>query len=829
MDYRLDDLGWYQFERLCQSLLRVAHGANLQTWGGSHDQGREAYSTSDLRYPSDKIEQGPFVFQVKFVSGANAAGARPRSALLGACRSEAGDIAKRLERGLWDEEPRFYTLMTNVPLTPSLREDVEEIFSLVIPESIVLQMGGAEICAELDNRPAVRNSYPQVLGLRDLQQLIARAVSADVVTRSDFATSLAMELSRVFVPTSAYSRTLKILDKYSFAVLLGPPEMGKTAIARLIGLTRYLNDWEVFDCRGPDDLFAVYQSDRPQFFIADDAFGSTEYRSNLATEWAADLERILARMDKTHVLVWTTRPGPLNQGLRQLNFPGASGDFQPKEVLVDASRLSVPEKAQILYRHTKAASGGAQMNALIKSTASDVINSPHFTPLRIGLLVKSLTGSDMMQQLEGAREEAVKDAIDSVLEQRTPAMMTAIESLSDEHRAILISMLGFSGRIQLDALESSCRTLMGRPFQRSFLSVLEDMQDHFIVIVRANPLVRSAWADWVHPSMRDCCIEFLRTHDADRALFLSTASTEAIVLALSSAGGSEGRLEAPLVVSEHDWATLSSRVAELAESASIQSHVNLLSALLASFLLAPSNGVNEFRVRRQALASNLLARISATWDRLGVGLTVRVVETYYDLAARCDYSGPFPDLTESWTRRRNGVMWGNADYVDEFEMALTWYAFLERIQPELITRTDEDAVRGGEATFGSLADAQFTAIRIRVESLEHLDPEEVETFEEDLGDGELIEGVGPAEPSSIEEDELTWLESVANLLKNVPNFIVVGTDVSEWQDEMEAHLDTRDERKARYELFRTGDPDDTYDRGVTDGGGFNVSAFFSDL
>jgi hypothetical protein len=98
--YNLDELGWYQFEQLCQALLRAAHGAELEAWGGSHDTGKDAYAEGTLRYPDGRIEQqGPFIFQVKFVSNANAIGSNPRAALLAAINRESARIAQRLDDG----------------------------------------------------------------------------------------------------------------------------------------------------------------------------------------------------------------------------------------------------------------------------------------------------------------------------------------------------------------------------------------------------------------------------------------------------------------------------------------------------------------------------------------------------------------------------------------------------------------------------------------------------------------------------------------------------------------------------------------------------------
>ena len=106
MDYNLDSLGWYQFERLCQALLKIRLGSNLEAWGGNRDIGRDAYSEIALRYPDpETLSDGPFVFQAKFVSNANAAGARPRAALVSAVRAECRRIVERHRT-----HPKWYVL-----------------------------------------------------------------------------------------------------------------------------------------------------------------------------------------------------------------------------------------------------------------------------------------------------------------------------------------------------------------------------------------------------------------------------------------------------------------------------------------------------------------------------------------------------------------------------------------------------------------------------------------------------------------------------------------------------------------------------------------------
>src|SRR5512132_2326693 len=103
-DYLLDNLGWFQFERLCQSLLRSDLGLGIELWGGSGDFGRDAYADGPLEFPMQgAATSGPFIFQAKFVQGANAAGSKPKDALLKAARSEATRIKKRRDDGAWVE------------------------------------------------------------------------------------------------------------------------------------------------------------------------------------------------------------------------------------------------------------------------------------------------------------------------------------------------------------------------------------------------------------------------------------------------------------------------------------------------------------------------------------------------------------------------------------------------------------------------------------------------------------------------------------------------------------------------------------------------------
>lgn len=61
--YRLDELGWAQFEWLTQSLLKLKLGLAVEAWGGHSDHGCDAWSAGPLYFPLPNTQEaGPSSF-----------------------------------------------------------------------------------------------------------------------------------------------------------------------------------------------------------------------------------------------------------------------------------------------------------------------------------------------------------------------------------------------------------------------------------------------------------------------------------------------------------------------------------------------------------------------------------------------------------------------------------------------------------------------------------------------------------------------------------------------------------------------------------------------
>ena len=450
LTYALDRLGWLQFQQLCAHVLELDAGVPPGAWEGDADQ---------CRFVSVEDGLGPPLL-----------GSRLRLRVLVQCawvRPESPPSLVMLLEQLVAEHPdelrglRSYVLMANG----------EAVGDRPSPETSGLGVeviDTARLSARIDARPELRLAMPSLLGLRDLDPLIPEAVRR----RSTLDRTEARRLAGVFVPTRAYARAVRTLEAHRFAVLTGPPEMGKTAIARMISLAKMTDGWQVHECTSPDDLLGVCDPLARQVFIADDAFGSTEYRADSAERWALAMERLLAVLDDRHWLIWTSRPAPLHTALHRLHQERGAERFPaPARVLVDASILDAEEKVLILFRHVRAAELPDATRRALRTFGPEIVENPTFTPERIRRLVLRLARGD----------RDVPGAADAELTTPTEAMATSFGALGDEHRDLLVALLDTApGPVPERELVSALRRHHDGSLSRPPLHLVDRLADHFL-------------------------------------------------------------------------------------------------------------------------------------------------------------------------------------------------------------------------------------------------------------------------------------------------------------------------------------------------------------
>jgi hypothetical protein len=348
-------------------------------------------------------------------------------------------LTKRSHRG---QKIDNYILLTDVPLTGDSRDELSVIASECGFTGNFASVDGREVCQFLDIYPAIRQSYPQLLGLADLETIINR----DLYVRSQAYVEQWQPRLATYVMTAAHEKATALLKKSHFLVLDGPPEAGKTTIAAALGLSFAAVGYEIIDIRDSNDIFRVYNLEKSQVFIADDAVGSISLDPARADDWSRDLPGAIGKLDKQHLLIWTARRYILEEALSESRLGDAVADFpRAQEVLVEVGALSAIEKAEILYNHAKAARISPGYKQLVRQKATDIVYHGNFTPERIRQLVEVV--------LRPATEDLFQppilwDGIKAFLDNPSQRWSQAYRKLNPSEQALLAAMLDFDGPVQ---------------------------------------------------------------------------------------------------------------------------------------------------------------------------------------------------------------------------------------------------------------------------------------------------------------------------------------------------------------------------------------------
>jgi hypothetical protein len=643
--YHLDDLGWYQFESLVQSLLKAELGIVVEAWGDHSDRGRDAFTTASLRFPDRRRQTaGPFVFQVKFVQAANAKGAKPREGLLKAINAECRMIQSRRMSQMWID-PKWYVLLTNAPLTSSTRAAIAEILKPAIPSAEIVTLGGRDVCGLLDSHPELRRSFPEIMSLRDLDVLLKDAVNHSIIERSKAAIEEAREALEAFVQTENYHKAFQILNKHSFVVLDGPPEMGKTAIARVLSIAQLSLGWDALDCRTPNDLLTSYDSNRKQLFVVDDAFGRTEYVPNLGRLWEQDLSKVLHKVDRKHWLIWTTRKHILARALKDMDLTGKASSFpEPGELIVTADALSNEEKAKILYRHARAGNLENTYRMLVRTHATLIVSDSHFTPERIRRFISERI-PELATQTKGKplTPEQLKKEVVEAIRNPTKRMQKAFRKLSDAHKWILISLLDCESFAAVKDIRNRFDQHLSNVSEEEFADALDDLIGSF---VKLSAIWQREYVDWIHPSYRDLVIDELMFDFRKQARFVRNASSVGLGLALSEAGGAAGKRALPFLGNDASWEALEIRLLEILQmknSRDVERLLRLLLNSLYSETLEESTKGRVDNVLRKALST-----INGAYASSDSTLTIDALRIYLSARFKVGIELPVPNLDETW-------------------------------------------------------------------------------------------------------------------------------------------------------------------------------------
>lgn len=364
--YDLHLLGWYAFQQLCLTITREILGQTVEAFLESNDAGKDGAFSGTWNQGKYEDLKGEFVIQCKFTSKAD------KNLTL----SDLKDEFEKVKTLVLDQRCDNYILITNAGISGRFHKSFnEKLKKLGVKSSRVF--GSTWINSQIQESKRLRMMVPRVYGLGDLSQIMDQRTYSQA---KQLLASMRDDLSKIVI-TSAYHKAAKALNDHGFVLIIGEPAAGKTTIATLLAMASVdQSKLSPAKLKTADSVIKHWNPEDPtQFFWIDDAFGPTQYESDLVSSWNHAFPQVKTMLGQGVKIVLTSRDYIYRRARNDLK-EGAFPLLKESQVVIDVHKLALPEKEQILYNHLKLGRQPANFLSEIKPYLTEIAKHNRFIP-----------------------------------------------------------------------------------------------------------------------------------------------------------------------------------------------------------------------------------------------------------------------------------------------------------------------------------------------------------------------------------------------------------------------------------------------------------------
>lgn len=322
-----------EFEALCKDIMERILGVSLRRFGPGRDGG------VDL---TDDVSAKSIVVQVKHYRNSTT------DQLVRSLKSELPKVVEL--------DPQQYYICCSRELTAANISELYRYFQnyMLSDRHIITLVEIDEFLKQNDNRDILKKHFK--LWLDDtgiLQELGNDEVFVDCEAFLDDAD----ELHKLFVRTSAYDSALNALENDQTLCIIGDPGVGKSITSKMLVLYYASQGYRVRYTSNVTDLGSLKASLRSddrakEVILLDDCFGQAyfEMKSTQSTELISLIKYVKRRPNK--ILILNSRITIFQEARqRQRDLASCMERKDFKVHFLDINKLSIEEKAKILYNH----------------------------------------------------------------------------------------------------------------------------------------------------------------------------------------------------------------------------------------------------------------------------------------------------------------------------------------------------------------------------------------------------------------------------------------------------------------------------------------------
>lgn len=503
-------LGGYDFQKLVNIFLTKQMGYSIQFYGGTKDRGRDAYFDGEAKIlPNEEIWSGIWIFQAKFRDFLRRGENEMRKEIRDTLEDELEKIINK-----YKDECDVYIYLTNIDLTQNDISQMKEIVEkFEISHFRVFHFPHFE--AFLSQYENIKWQFPRLLDITDIEKIYNKELNE----RSIAILEDINENMEVFANTDIYSKSIDVLNQYNFVILYGPPKMGKTMIGNALCFIKIREGFNVYEIVKPDDFLRIYKQSERQIFFCDDVFGSIAYDENISNIWVKDFSKILRKLDKNHLGIWTTRSLIFQEAIQKTRLYEYEQDLESEKVHVNVTDLTNIEKAHILYNHIKYSKEMQNINpSIIENLIQikyDIIYHQNYSPETINKLCKFI-----LPRIDSNIDlNELQEVIIEYLNKPEDAIIRDFNNLDQINKLFLLTLFSFGSNIK--------RTLLEKKFNRildlsqikivgAFDSVMNILNGTYIKVTKRE---LGSTIMFSHPSIMDVIFEIWKSEISIQNLF----------------------------------------------------------------------------------------------------------------------------------------------------------------------------------------------------------------------------------------------------------------------------------------------------------------------